>query len=144
MAKTFQLSVVTPEGSVVDADATSAVFPAYDGEYGVLPGHAPLLCLVGIGELRVSTEGEDRRSTTRSWYVDGGFAEVSDDKMIILTEEAVPVAELSVKEAEKLLEQARNMTVTGPDEQAHREATYARGRVQKRLARQVMATKGMP
>lgn len=142
MAKTFHLSVVTPEGAAFEADATSAVFPAYDGEYGILPGHAPLLCLVGIGELRVNTEND--RGNTKSWYVDGGFAEVSDNKMTLLTEEAIPVADLDVETAEELLEQARNMTVTGEEEQAHREATYERGRVQRRLARKVVAAKGMP
>lgn len=142
MAKTFHVSVVTPEGAALEADAVSVVFPAYDGEYGILADHAPLLCLVGIGELRVSTEND--RGHTKSWYVDGGFAEVSDNEMTLLTEEAIPVADLDVETAEELLEQARNMTVTGPDEQAHREATFERGRVQRRLARQVVAAKGMP
>lgn len=131
MADTFHLSVVTPEGAILETDATSVVFPAYDGEYGILPNHAPLLSLVGVGELRVTTP--ERK--TQSWYVEGGFAEVSNNKMTLLTEEAIEIAELSVQQAEKLLDQARNMTVTNETERAHREATYLRGRVQKRLAR---------
>jgi F-type H+-transporting ATPase subunit epsilon len=131
--------VVTPEGAILEAEATSVVFPAHDGEYGVLPGHAPLLSLVGVGELRVNVAG----GAQERYYVESGFAQVTGGEVVLLTEKAWPLSALSVREAEKLLEQARNMTVTGEDERAQREATYWRGHVQRRLARKVVESSGL-
>jgi F-type H+-transporting ATPase subunit epsilon len=138
-ANTLHVSVVTPEGAVLEIDALQVVFPAHDGEYGILPNHAPLLSLLGIGELRVSEPGNVRHS----FYVERGFAEFSDNQLTLLTEEAVPVADLEVNEAEEILEQARNMTVTSEEERVHREATYERGRVQRRLAREIVTNSGV-
>ena len=57
--KTFHCTAVTPEGKVLDTEAVSAIFPAYDGQKGVLPNHAPLVTKVGIGVLTVTTASCD-------------------------------------------------------------------------------------
>ena len=103
--RAFTLSVVTPEGAVLETEATSVVFPAYDGEYGILPNHAPLVALLGIGELRVEQRA-GRRPTDR-FFVDGGFAQFADNKLSLLTEQARPVADLDAAAAQHLLEEAR-------------------------------------
>lgn len=129
MAGTLRVSVVTPEGAVLDTEARSAVFPAYDGEIGILPLHAPLLTEVGIGALRV-TEPDGNRITL---YVDGGFAQVVDDKLTLITEQAMPLAELQPHRAERALDQFRDQTVTDEDIEA-RDRALERARVQRRLA----------
>ena len=68
---TFHCSVVTPERAVLECDAVSAVFPAWDGEIGILPGRAPLLCRLGLGILRAKTAEE-----THLFFIDGGFAQI--------------------------------------------------------------------
>jgi F-type H+-transporting ATPase subunit epsilon len=131
VAKTFRLTVVTPEGPALEADAVSAVFPAHDGEVGILPGHAPLLSLVGTGRLKVTTAAGERREL----YVDGGFAQVAGERMTLLTEKARPVGDLSAAEAAAHLAHAREMHGTSDADVAARDAEYQRARVQARLVR---------
>jgi F-type H+-transporting ATPase subunit epsilon len=127
--RAFTLSVVTPEGAVLETEAVSVVFPAYDGEYGVLPNHAPLVTLLGIGELRVERAdgGKDR------FYVDGGFAQFAGDKLSLLTEQARRVEDLDPAAADRLLEEARHLPGGSADATAARQAAFQRAWVQKRL-----------
>lgn len=127
--KTFHLSVVTPEGSVLDADAISAVFPAYDGAYGILPNHAPLLSLVGIGELRVTRAD----GATDVLYVDGGFAQFVDNRLTLITEQSRTLDRLVPEDPQRLLDEARELRASGKVEQALIDAAFERARVQKRL-----------
>jgi len=129
--KTFHCTAVTPEGTMLDAEAVSAVFPAYDGEKGVLPNHAPLLTKLGIGVLRVSTTGGERREI----YVDGGFAQIADNKLTLLTERAMPVAELSAKDVEGLWKAARAQGGVTDEAVEARDRAYQRARVHQRLTR---------
>jgi F-type H+-transporting ATPase subunit epsilon len=127
--KSFRVSVVTPEGSVLEADALSAVFPAYDGEVGILPNHAPLLALLGVGELRVKrTDGVEDRL-----YVDQGFAQFLDDKLTLVTEDAKPLARLDPEEPARLLEKARELRAAGELDQALIDAAFERAHAQRRL-----------
>ena len=85
MAKveTFHCSVVTPERAVLECEARFVAFPAHDGEMGVLPNRAPLVCKLGIGPLRV--EGTDAAHVL---FIDGGFAQMLDNRLSILTKQA--------------------------------------------------------
>lgn len=99
-----QLVLITPERQVLDETADSVVLPAHDGELGVLPQRAPLMCELGVGQLRFRSGSE-----SHGYYVDGGFAQVYADRVILLTEDAVPVEEISdelVTSAEQKVEQA--------------------------------------
>ncbi|MDR0522049.1 MAG: ATP synthase F1 subunit epsilon [Planctomycetaceae bacterium] len=93
--------VVTPEKTVLTVESKFVVLPLIDGEYGVLPGHAPLVARLGAGELRM-TETDDRQT---NFYVEGGFAEVLDDTVALLSMYAVPAAELDLAAAESQLEE---------------------------------------
>ena len=89
-AHTLHLKVITPARSVLDANATSIVVPAFDGELGVLPGHADLLALLGPGVLRLTTpEGNTQRMAIR-----GGFLQVNHNTVTILTPESASQTEL--------------------------------------------------
>ena len=102
MADTFQCSVVTPERAILECDATFAAFPAHDGEVGILPHRAALLCRLGIGVLRVKTEGEERR-----FFIDGGFAQMVDNRLTLLTEQAAGAEEIDRESAQAALAEAR-------------------------------------
>jgi F-type H+-transporting ATPase subunit epsilon len=79
----LHVTVVTPARSVYDAKATAVTVPAFDGEVGVLAGHAPLLAILGSGELRVTgADGKTSRMAVR-----GGFVQVSKNNVTVLTQE---------------------------------------------------------
>lgn len=77
-------SVLTPEERVLQATATSVVIPAHDGEIGILNMRAPLLCELGCGTLRIETTDEGPKRL----HLEGGFAQVLDNEVIVLTEKA--------------------------------------------------------
>src|SRR5437763_2114323 len=89
-AKHLKCVVVTPEQAVLDEPAEFVALPMYDGELGVLPGRAPMIGRLGFGELRVRQAGRVLR-----FYVDGGFAQVRDNVVTVLTGKAVPAGEIS-------------------------------------------------
>lgn len=92
MAKSTEihLIVITPERQVLDESASSVVFAAHDGELGVLHNRAPLMCELGIGQLRYESGGQTRRL-----YIDGGFAQVHENTVTVLTQRAMPVEEVT-------------------------------------------------
>ena len=79
------ISVISPEQTLYEGEATAVVAPAFDGEVGVLVGHAPMMTLLGRGTLRVTRGTEERR-----FIVEGGFLQVVDDVVRIVTEKAQP------------------------------------------------------
>lgn len=77
----LHVSVISPEASLYEGDATSVVVPAYDGEVGILTGHAPMMALLGKGELRI--EGG---AGSRKFAIEGGFLQVVGDQVRVVTE----------------------------------------------------------
>lgn len=77
------VSVVSPEKTLFEGEADSLVAPAFDGDVGILPMHAPMLTLLGSGELRLQAPAGERR-----FAIFGGFLEVADDRVRIVTERA--------------------------------------------------------
>lgn len=108
---TFHCSIVTPERAVLETEAHSVSLPAHDGEIGILRGRAPLLCQLGIGTLRV--EGPDGKEV---FFVDRGFAQMADNKLTILTEQARRPSEIDREAAEKALDDAKAMEIRGGGE----------------------------
>ncbi len=81
--RTFHLSVVSPERKVFEGPAKFLVVPGFDGEIGILHNHAPLMALLGEGILRIVTGAGARR-----FRVSGGFVQVVDNEVSVLSEEA--------------------------------------------------------
>lgn len=106
----FHLSVVTPERAVLETDAVFVALPAHDGEIGIMKGRAPLLVQLGIGILRVD-DGE----TQQYLYVDRGFAQMVDDKLTVLTEQARLPNEIEREEVEKDLAKAQDEPIRGAE-----------------------------
>jgi F-type H+-transporting ATPase subunit epsilon len=123
---TFHCSVITPERAVLEADATFVAFPAHDGEVGILRNHAPLLYKLGVGVLRVETpEGN------HAFFVDGGFAQMVENRLTLLTEQARPVSEVDRASADRAREEARSLPAT---DIAARQRAQQRARVLDRIA----------
>ena len=79
----LKVSVISPEAVLFEGTTESLVAPAYDGQVGILTGHAPMLTLLGNGALRLGTDGSGR-----SFHVEGGFLQVVDDVVRVVTERA--------------------------------------------------------
>ena len=79
----LRVSVITPEATIYEGDADQVVAPAYDGSLGILKGHAPLMALLGTGTLRID-HGREQTSFT----VSGGFLQVVDNTVTVLSESA--------------------------------------------------------
>jgi F-type H+-transporting ATPase subunit epsilon len=85
-AERLTVAIISPEATVFEGEADMVVAPAWDGEVGVLRGHAPMLVLLGAGEMRITKEGALQR-----FHVAGGFMQVDDDVVTVLSESAAPV-----------------------------------------------------
>jgi len=92
----IQLTVVTRERKIIDAEVDEVILPASDGEIGVLPGHTPLLATLRIGQLRYRA-GTKVERVVISW----GFAEVLPDRVIVLAERGFLPTEIDRVAAEQ-------------------------------------------
>ena len=81
------VSVISPERVLYEGQARGVVAPAFDGEVGILPSHAPMMTLLGRGVLRV--EGGESGGQLR-FRVEGGFLQVVHDQVRVVTERAAP------------------------------------------------------
>ncbi|HKQ47683.1 MAG TPA: ATP synthase F1 subunit epsilon [Phycisphaerae bacterium] len=123
-------SVITPERQVLQTTANSVVFPAHDGLVGILKDRAPLLCELGAGPLRVEGGGG-----TRELFVDGGFAQVLDNQVTILTERAIPVEDLTREKAQAALSDAEKMPASDEAAVTARQKAIDRAKAQIHLAK---------
>ena len=78
----LNVSVISPEAVLYQGETTSVVAPAYDGEVGILTGHAPMMALLGKGVLRLGDSGG------RKFNIEGGFLQVVDNTVRVVTEKA--------------------------------------------------------
>ena len=103
MADKVQFEIVTPSKLLTAEEADMVVVPGGDGDFGVLPGHAPLLSSIRPGVIDVHEGGSVR---TR-YFIAGGFAEVDPEKCVVLADEAMAVADLDKTAAQQRLEAAQ-------------------------------------
>jgi F-type H+-transporting ATPase subunit epsilon len=95
-ATELRLVLVTPETTLLDERVRSLQYPLYDGQMGLLPGRAPLVGRLGVGELKFDTAAEG----TRRYLVDGGFAQIKGSVVTLLTNRSMPVDEIDLSQAE--------------------------------------------
>jgi F-type H+-transporting ATPase subunit epsilon len=91
----FKCVVVTPEQQALDETVSQAIVPAHDGLVGILTGRAPLLVKLGVGPLRIDLANGQRRF----FFVQGGVAQMKDNRLTILTNEATPANEIDAEAA---------------------------------------------
>jgi F-type H+-transporting ATPase subunit epsilon len=120
--------VVTPERAVLDEPADFVALPLYDGELGVLPGRAPLIGRLGYGELRARRDGALHR-----FFVDGGFVQVRDNVVSVLTQRAIAAEQIDTAAARQALEAAPG-GAGGPEATVARARNQERARAQLRIA----------
>ena len=128
MAEVFQLKIVTPEKEVVDTPAEEAQIPGKNGYLGILPGHAPLITELAVGEITFHTGAEEQRLAV-AW----GFAEVLPDKVTILAETAERPSEIDVERARKSKERAEQRLIGSDTEVDVDRALDALHRAETRL-----------
>jgi F-type H+-transporting ATPase subunit epsilon len=128
--KKIQCVVVTPEKSLLDELVDFVALPLYDGELGILPGRTPLIGRLGYGELRTNKGDHIER-----YFVDGGFAQVRDDVVTVLTHRAIPASELDATATAHELEDVESRRATTEHDRAEREKAIARARGMIRVAR---------
>ena len=79
----LKVSVISPERVLFEGESDSIVAPAFDGEVGILTGHAAMMTVLGNGELRLGGASGAHR-----FHVEGGFLQVADDQVRVVTEKA--------------------------------------------------------
>jgi F-type H+-transporting ATPase subunit epsilon len=128
MADTFQLEIVTPEKKVVDTSAEEVQIPGKNGYLGVLPGHAPLITELAVGEVTYRDGATEQRLAV-AW----GFAEVLPGKVTILAESAERPAEIDVERARQAKERAEQRLASGESTVDVERALDALRRAESRL-----------
>ena len=131
----LQLEVVTPERQLIAESVNDVQLPGLNGYLGILPGHAPLITELGLGELSYR-KGKD----TFYAAVVHGFAEVLPDRVIVLAERAERAEEIDVKRAQAARERAEKRL--GQREAAEVEWDRATFALQRALIRLQVAAKG--
>ncbi len=108
MADSITLRILTPSRIVLDTTASSVRFPGVDGSIGVLPRHAPMVAALDAGELLYRQEGKEEH-----FFVSGGFAEVRDNTVRVVTEACERPSDIDVERASQAAERARERMRTG-------------------------------
>ncbi|MGB0588245.1 MAG: ATP synthase F1 subunit epsilon [Myxococcota bacterium] len=121
----MQLSVVTPMGSKVDTTITQVTVPGELGDMGILPGHRALLSSLGVGTLSYTSEGR-----VSYLAVSGGYVEVDDGGVIVVTETAEAPEDIDVERAKASLarsqEESAGLAADAVSEQARIAASIRR------------------
>lgn len=103
-------SLITPEAKVFEDEVDFVCLPAHDGEIGFLVNRAPLVCQLGAGRMKIRKDTQEQ-----SWFIDAGFAQVVDNRVVVLTQKAIRQEELNREETSRQLENARTMPATDDD-----------------------------
>jgi len=128
MAEQIQLEIVTPDRAVYSGAVDEVVLPSLEGYMGILPGHAPLLAQLDIGEVSYRV-GQKRQYLA----VSGGFAEVLRGSVSILARTAEPAPEIDLERAKQAEERAKAKLESDPSEEEFRLAEI---RLKRAISRQ--------
>ena len=107
------LEIVTPERLAFSEEVDSVQVPGIEGELGILPHHAPLVSLLGVGELRIRKGGQEEL-----FAVAGGFLQVRPDKVVVMAETADLASEIDLEKAEQARRDAERILAEGSHEGA--------------------------
>ena len=124
----IELEIVTPERLAYSDTVDSVVLPGIEGEIGVLPHHAPLVSMLGVGELRIRKGGAEE-----SFAIVGGFLQVRPDKVVVMAETADLAGEIDLERAEEARREAERALESGYHEGA--DLSAARAALQQALLR---------
>ena len=118
MADTVEFELVSPERLLLSIPVEMVVVPGSEGDFGVLPGHAPMISTVRPGVISIWQDG----AVDRRVFVAGGVAEVQPERCTVLAEDAVPLEEADEAEADRRVADAREALERADDEGSAAEA----------------------
>lgn len=124
----IELEIVTPERLAYSDTVDSVVLPGSEGEIGVLPHHAPLVSMLGVGELRIRKDGREE-----AFAIVGGFLQVRPDKVVVMAETADLASEIDLEKAQEARREAERALEGGFHEGA--DLSAARAQLQQALLR---------
>jgi F-type H+-transporting ATPase subunit epsilon len=127
----FQCVIVTPDQQAFDERITQAIVPAHDGQIGILTDRAPLLVKLGTGALQLDVAAGSRRTL----FIDGGIAQMKDNRLTIVTNEAIDPADIDAETARAEYAEASAQVATDEKSQADRQRRLTRARAMQELAR---------
>lgn len=122
MANTLHFELVSPDRLLMDVEAEGVVVPGGEGDFMVLPNHAPMLSTIRPGVVEVNEVG---KSEATKLYIKAGFAEVSEKGLVVLAEEAIDIAELSKVDVEQKLKNAQEDLEDAQNDEESRNAEEA-------------------
>ncbi len=125
----LQCVVVTPERTELDVQAEAVTVPMFDGELGILKGHSALVGRLGYGVLRIRNAGDHQ-----SYFVEGGFVQVADNVVSVLTDKLVKSGDITNASAAEALRLAMEMPSDKPDLVVIRDKAINRARAMSRLS----------
>ena len=100
--RTFDLSLVTPEGAAYEGEAEMLIVPGAAGEIGILARHAPLVAMLRAGEIRVKAGGD-----WQAFAAGPGYCKVHQDRALVLVDDAVRAEDIDLEEARREVDEAR-------------------------------------
>ena len=138
--RTFRCRVVTPAQSLLDEPVEYANVPMWDGLMGFQHGRAPLVGKLGLGELTLRFPTSTHGGSDRTFFIDGGFVQMSKGELIILAENAQSAERIAESDAQAELAEAENAQVDTEASDMAAEAdrirlARERARVRLRIAR---------
>lgn len=116
--RTFRCVVISPSGRLLDCQVTSVIFPAHDGQVGILYNHMPMFCKLGLGIMEVKTQQEDNLRL----LIDGGFALIGSNLLRIIASVAISGRALEKEKIEQILKKSAKKLDGGtftPEQRRH-------------------------
>ena len=120
MPETFKFELVSPVRVIMSVDAEEVVVPGSEGEFTVLPGHAPVITTLRPGVLHAVLP-----DSKKGIYVQSGFSEVTPESLTVLVEKAFIVDEADPRQIESELKSAQDALDSAEDDEARRHITRA-------------------
>jgi F-type H+-transporting ATPase subunit epsilon len=127
----FKCDVVTPEQLALSETVTQAIVPAHDGLIGILTDRAPLLAKLGQGPLRIDLASGEKRY----FYIEGGIAQMKDNRLTILTQVATPASEIDAESARAEYAEAMARKTTDEKSTKDRDRQLQRSRIKQQMVR---------
>jgi F-type H+-transporting ATPase subunit epsilon len=134
MAETIEFDLVAPEAVILTQPVEMVVIPGADGDFGVLPRHAPMIASLRPGVITVYDRQGSAWQPKNRIFVGAGFAEVTPERVTVLAEDAVPLAQLNRAAVEQSLKDAREDLEDAKDDLERRAARRAIAVAEAKLA----------
>jgi F-type H+-transporting ATPase subunit epsilon len=139
--KAFRCTLIDPTGKLLDCQTTSVVFPAHDGQIGVLYNHMPMLCQLGLGIMKVDILASDKykgsSQTEASFFVDGGFALVASNSVMVIAYDAFALQEIKRERITSMIERMARGLPAATLSDSQRLHENERFRVLRRIAESI-------